>query len=250
MKRKTQKLIITLLLILAGVCLVVYARIQIQKKSNNQIYEKVQEQVKGELSDSDQELEDDDKEQTIDFDELRKINAEIYAWIDIEDTNVHYPIVQSATDDTYYLEHTIEGEKGYPGSIYTEKANAKDFSDFNTVIYGHEMKDGTMFKHLHKFKEAEFFKNHETITIRTETEVKNYRIYAAVIYDNRHILYSYDNDNIEERLAYIKSLSAIAGKGSQFREGMTIDENSRLITLSTCITGQPEKRLIVVAAEI
>lgn len=250
MKRKTQKILVTLLLLLAGICIAAYVGSQLKKESNNQIYDEIQEQIKEEPSGLETESKDDDKEQTVDFKELKKINPDIYAWIDIEDTNVHYPIVQSATDDTYYLDHTIEGKKGYPGSIYTEKVNAKDFSDFNTVIYGHEMKDETMFKHLHKFKDAEFFKKHEMITIRTETEVKNYRIYAAVIYDNRHILYSYDNDNVEERLKYIQSLSATAGKGSQFREDMTIDENSRLITLSTCITGQSEKRLIVVAAEI
>ena len=69
---------------------------------------------------------------------------------------MNYPIVQSAYD-SYYLNHMIDGKEGYPGSIYTEKINAKTFSDFNTVIYGHDMKDGSMFKDLHKFEDATFF---------------------------------------------------------------------------------------------
>ena len=65
----------------------------------------------------------------------------------------NYPVVQGGDDDTYYLNHTIDGTEGYPGSIYTERINAKDFSDFNTVIYGHNMKDGSMFMGLHNFED-------------------------------------------------------------------------------------------------
>lgn len=246
-KRRKIIFILSLILLLAGVIyLVVYF---VRKEENNKIYEEVQKQneiVKEEES----VVEGEPVEIPIDFASLKQTNPDIYAWIDIEDTNIHYPIVQSATDDTYYLEHTIEGVKGYPGSIYTEMANAKDFSDFNTLIYGHDMKDGTMFKHLHKFEDPEFFKSHETVTIYTETEIKTYRIFAAIVYDNRHILYSFDNNDIEDRKAFIQSLYDARSLKNQFREGMTIDENSRLITMSTCITGQPDKRYIVVAEEV
>ena len=69
----------------------------------------------------------------VDFDKLQtETNADIYAWIYIPDTNIDYPVLQHPTDDTRYLNYNIDGSKGYPGCIYTEKANAKDFSDFNT----------------------------------------------------------------------------------------------------------------------
>lgn len=189
-------------------------------------------------------------ESPIDFTYWKSVNDDVYAWIRIEDTNIDYPILQHEEDDSYYLEHTIEGIEGYPGSIYTEKVNAKDFSDFNTLIYGHDMRDGSMFKHLHKFEDYDFFESHDTVMIYTETEAKTYRVYAAVIYDNRHIMYTYDNDNMEDRMAFIQSLKEIGETGSFFREDMTIDENSKLITMSTCITGQPDKRYIVVAEEV
>lgn len=248
MNKKWRKIIfvLSLILLLAGMSyLIVYF---VRKEDNNKIYEEVQEQ--NQIVEKEPVVEEEPVVIPIDFVALKETNSDIYAWIDIEDTNIHYPIVQHATDDTYYLEHTIEGVKGYPGSIYTESRNAKDFSDFNTLIYGHDMKDGSMFKHLHKFEDPEFFQSHETVTIYTETEIKTYRIFAAIVYDNRHILYSYDNDNIEDRKAFIQSLYDARSLKNQFREGMTIDENSNLITMSTCITGQPDKRYIVVAAEV
>lgn len=186
----------------------------------------------------------------IDFAALKAQNEDVYAWVDIEDTNVHYPILQSPTDDSYYLNHTIDHVAGLPGSIYTEKVNAKDFSDFNTMIYGHDMKNGTMFKDLHKFEDKEFFDSHDTVMIYTETEAKTYRVYAAVIYDDRHIMYSYDNDSIADRKAFIQSLYDVGDRGSLFREGMEIDENSKLITMSTCIGGRPDRRYIVVCEEV
>lgn len=251
MKERTRKILMIsfgVLLISCIIFLFLYDKKE-REKEDKDIYKKVEEQVEEDPIEEEPVIEEP-VVIPIDFAELKKINEDIYAWIDIEDTNVHYPIVQSATDDSYYLEHTIEGVKGYPGSIYTEKVNAKDFSDFNTLIYGHDMRDGSMFKHLHKFEDPDFFETHDIVTIYTETEIKTYRIYAAVVYDDRHIMHRYDNDDMEDRKAFIQSLREVGGAGSLFREDMTIDENSNLITMSTCITGQPDKRYIVVAAEI
>ena len=65
----------------------------------------------------------------IDFAQLQAQNPDIYAWIQIDGTNINYPVAQSATDNEYYLNHTIEGQEGYPGSIYTENWNTKEFTD-------------------------------------------------------------------------------------------------------------------------
>ncbi len=260
------KKIIRLVCLIIGVAGIVYLGFYFwQEKKNKDAYEEMkrQEALQKELEEQRRKEEQEEQEKQepeeepepeevnpIDFAYWKSVNPDVYAWISIADTNVDYPILQSASDDSYYLEHTIDHVKGYPGSIYTEKVNAKDFSDFNTVIYGHDMKDGSMFKHLHKFEEKAFFDSHDTVKIYTETEVKTYRIYAAVIYDNRHIMYTYDNDNVSDRAAFIRSLKTVGRSGSFFREDMTIDENSKLITMSTCITGQPDRRYIVVAAEV
>lgn len=219
----------------------------LNKEKNENIYDKVKEDVKEQK----EQTEEPKKEEIpIDFASLKQINEDIYAWIEIPDTNIQYPIVQSAEDDTYYLNHTIEGKEGYPGSIYTERINKKDFSDFNTVIYGHDMKDGTMFKDLHKYEDADFFASHDKITIYTETEKKVYQVFAAVVYDDRHLLYSYDNESIEDRKAFIQSVFESRNMKNQFRDDIQVDENSHVITLSTCIGSQPDKRFLVGAVEI
>lgn len=219
----------------------------LNKGKNENIYDKVKEDVKEQK----EQVEEPKKEEIpIDFASLKQINEDIYAWIEIPDTNIQYPIVQSAEDDAYYLNHTIEGKEGYPGSIYTERINKKDFSDFNTVIYGHDMKDGTMFKDLHKYEDADFFASHDKITIYTETEKKVYQVFAAVVYDDRHLLYSYDNESIEDRKAFIQSIFESRNMKNQFRDDIQVDENSHVITLSTCIGSQPDKRFLVGAVEI
>ena len=183
----------------------------------------------------------------IDIKYWQTVNEDIYAWISIEDTNVSYPILQHPTDNAYYLDHTVDHVAGLPGSIYTENRNTKDFTDFNTLIYGHNMKDGSMFKHLHKFRDKEFFDTHDTVMVYTEDHSLTYKIYAAVVYNNDHILIKYDNASVEDRQAFIQSLHDIKSSTKLFREDMMIDENSKLITMSTC-TGDSNTRLLVIAA--
>ena len=131
--------------------------------------------------------------QVIDFDKLcSETNSDIYAWITIPDTKIDYPIVQHATSNEYYLNYNLDGSKGYPGCIYTENYNSKDFSDFQTVIYGHNMKNGSMFAHLHKFEDAKFFEEHPYVFIYTPDRLLVYKIFASYEYSNDHLLFQYD----------------------------------------------------------
>ena len=245
MKRKVRiVLLIVCILILLGGGVYLYME-SLQRTEEKDMYEDLQEEVKTEEP---QEVEEPDVI-PIDFAKLRKKNPDIYAWIQIEDTNIDYPIVQHETDDSYYLNHTIEGKAGYPGSIYTERVNAKDFSDFNTVVYGHDMKDGSMFKHLHKFENDKFFKNHDTIHVYTETEHKIYKIFAAVVYSDKHLMYAYNYENEKEREAFINSLYETHSMKNLYREDVQVDADSHILTLSTCIGSQPTKRYLVVAVE-
>ena len=95
----------------------------------------------------------------VDFDGLHQTNADVIGWIYIEDTNINYPIVQG-TDNKYYVDHMVDGTKNGAGSIFMDYRNALDFSDPNTVIYGHNMKNKTMFAHITEYKDPEFFEAH------------------------------------------------------------------------------------------
>lgn len=181
----------------------------------------------------------------IDFETLWDVNEDIYAWMEIYDTDVEYPIVQSATDKAYYLDHTIEGRAGYPGSIYTENVNAKDFTDFLTVIYGHNMKNGTMFGSLKKFRSLTYIQEHPTISIYTPEEELTYRIFAAVTYNSRYLPTLYDYDTQEGRQAFIDSIYGVRDMNSYVDKDVTVTADSRLVVLSTCM-GSDSHRLLVV----
>ena len=156
MKGKGRKILFAICVIVAGIAigyLILYYTklVKNEKKYDEVVKEVVKEEVK-------KEPQEDAYTSPIDFKKLQEQNPDVYAWIEIPGTNVNYPIMRHPTDDAYYLDHTIDGTAGLPGSIYTENYNNKEFTDFNTVIYGHDMRDGTMFKDLHKYEDEEFFK--------------------------------------------------------------------------------------------
>lgn len=186
-------------------------------------------------------------EKEVDFAELQEnTNEDIYAWIYIPDTKIDYPVLQHPTDNTYYLNYNLDGSRGYPGCIYTEDYNEKDFTDPNTVLYGHNMKNGTMFAGLHKYGDSEYLEEHPYVYIYTEEGLLVYEIFAAYQSGDEHILYAHDS--FEDRKVYGKYLEEILdmrSMGSVLKEGAEVTEDSRIITLSTCISGKPSNRFLV-----
>lgn len=173
--------------------------------------------------------------------------ADIYAWISIPDTRIDYPVLQHPSDDTYYLNYNLDGSKGYPGCIYTEIENSRDFSDFNTVIYGHNMKNGSMFHDLHSYEDESFLSDHPYVYIYTPDRVMRYRIFAAYPYDDRHLLYSFDYATPEGRAGYLSEIFSIRSMSAVLDDQVAVTSDDRLITLSTCVGSQNEKRYLVQA---
>ncbi len=186
----------------------------------------------------------------IDFEEQWEINPDICGWICMPQTLVDCPVLRNGSSDdphdAYYLDTTVGGERGLPGSIYMEPCNSPEFTDFNTVIYGHNMKNGTMFGEMDKLEDEAFFEAHEFIYIVTPDKVRVYRVYGWVNYDDRHIMASYDFSEEEQCRAFLDSLSE-DGTESRFREEMEVTEEDRLLTLSTCVKGQEDRRFLVEA---
>ena len=100
---------------------------------------------------------------TPEFEALQKANPEAYAWITFTDTNISFPVLQSASDTAYYLSHDLYGEEDDNGCIYTELYNHTDFNDHNTVISGRNT--DAMFGRLHQFADRDFFDEHRQIQI-------------------------------------------------------------------------------------
>lgn len=189
----------------------------------------------------------------IDFDELQEINSDIYAWILIPGTQINYPILQSKSDedDDFYLLHNLDKSRGYPGCIYTQKRNSLDFTDRNTVIYGHNMKDGLMFASLHKYEDAGFLEEHPFIYIYTPDGKLTYQIFAVYTAGNVNLLDYYGD--FEDTAAYQQYLTEVQ---SQFGEDdaiidttVSVDASDSIITLSTCL-GVETERFLVQAKQI
>lgn len=171
----------------------------------------------------------------IDFTAEKEKYPDIYAWIYIPNTNINYPVVQSAEDDAYYLTHNAEKEYTQAGAIYSEMKNSKDFSDPNTVLYGHNMLNGSMFQNLHKFRKSEeFFNENKYVYIYTPGHILTYEICAAYRYDNRHILNSFnfsDPKVFEEYLETVKNPKSMIARTRE----VELTTESKILTLSTCI---------------
>lgn len=188
-----------------------------------------------------------EEEIPIDFEELWETNPDVYAWIVIPGTDISYPILQHPTDDSYYLNHNLDGSTGRPACIYTESLNNKDFTDNNTVIYGHNMRNGTMFAQLHKFEDKDFFDEHREIIIYLPDKVLHYKIFAVHNYDDRHLLYSFDFSDKAVYKDYLESIFSIDDMNANIATEMTVTENDKIITLATCVYKKPSLRFHVQA---
>lgn len=175
------------------------------------------------------------EENPVDFIAEKQKNPDIYAWIYIPGTNINLPVMQRAGDDSFYLDHNSSGEYAVEGSIYSQSMNSTDFSDPVTVLYGHNMKNGSMFTQLHEFEDPEFFANNTEIYIYTPGHILTYQIVAAYQYDNRHILNSFDFSDTEVRESYFASVLNPSSMLVNVREGATLESSDKIVQLSTCM---------------
>lgn len=181
---------------------------------------------------------------TVDFAALWEQNEDVYAWITVPGTLVDYPVLQHPTDDEYYLHHTIEHIEGLPGSIYSETINAKDFSDMNTILYGHNMKNDTMFGSLHDYEKAAFFAEHPYVYIHLPERTLLYQIFAAVKFRSVYLPNYLDYEEEGDYMAYVEELKESPGYMNDMVEPSF---GNRLLTLHTCIGHDENHRYLVVA---
>lgn len=180
-----------------------------------------------------------------DFEKMKEENADIYACINVPGTIVEYPIVQ-CEEDNYYLNYNLDHSKGLPGAIYTNKCNAKDFSDANTVIYGHNMKNKTMFGDLHAFEDPEFFAQNRSFFIYTEEYRYTYEIVIAAVYDDTYLTMEYEPTSGKDMLSFTKSLMEFRDDRKNMVENPVFDQADKLVTLSTCVKNEGTRRFLVV----
>ena len=253
-KNRIYKIIAAVCILCALACIGKFGYDKVRQKMAQNKYQKMAEDTTDTTNQKQEETEGILKElnipvpdKNLDWNAIKAENQDIYAWIYIPNTNVDYPVLQHPTDDTYYLNHNLDGSEGYPGCIYTESLNKKDFSDPNTVLYGHNMKDGSMFETLHKFEDNQFFEDNCYVYIYTPEKTYVYEIYTASEFSNAHILEAYDFGTEEGYNQFINDLANVRSMSAHKRDGIGVGYGRNLLTLSTCIANQPDERWIVTA---
>ncbi|MGN9056940.1 class B sortase [Bariatricus sp. HCP28S3_A7] len=249
MKEKGRKILIILLLAVAVGCAGYLIWHYISASKTEESYEEARKEAEIEIPETEPDQEGEAVQVPIDFEVLQKTNPDVYAWIRIDGTKIDYPIVQKNDDDNYYLNHTWEGKSAAEGAIFTQACNSKSFLDFNTLIYGHQMGEGveTMFHQLGSYLDADFMKDHREIVIYTPDHIRTYKVFAAVVYDDKHIMQYYNFVMNSERQAFLDSIYNSRDMRNQYCDDVEVSIEDRIITLSTCISAESDHRLLVEA---
>lgn len=177
---------------------------------------------------------------TVDFDTLREQNKDIAGWLYCEDTAINYPVMVSL-DNEDYLHHRPDGTYAYGGSLFIDCRNKANLGEFNTVIYGHNMKDGSMFGSLRKYRDESYCREHPLFYYFSP--FGNYVLYVVGAFDVMADSYIYEGIRTEsEKEQFLYDLKALSGYSTATECGL----NDRYITLSTCTNESEEGRFVVV----
>ena len=178
----------------------------------------------------------------VDFDKLKSVNEDVVGWIYVDALpDISYPIVKGKDNQTY-LHQTYEKNYNFAGTIFVDYENSGDFSDCNTLVYGHNMKNGSMFGHLKKFRENDkLYKQDKYFWILTPERNYRYEIitaYTTGVNSDTYTLFKGPGEEFEKYLETIKGYSEIQTDDTD----LTIKD--RIVTLSTC-TGNESTRFVV-----
>ena len=247
MRKNQNKLLIGIIVFFLIVCLAACGYLVFKHLSSNSDAEKYKELVETTAQDTTAQPTSLSEEDAIEFTQpsdtneigvnLKSLiaeNSEIYAWIHIPDTNVNYPVAQSFVDDNFYLDHNIYKEYSFPGTIYSQSCNSKDYSDRVTVLYGHNMLNGSMFANLLQYSDKDFFDKNPYIYIYTVDRKLTYEIVSAFLYDDRHIMNSFDFTDDSVFQSWLDQAQNPRSTNSNARDSVELDLDSKILVLSTC----------------
>lgn len=178
----------------------------------------------------------------VDFEKLKNINKDVVGWIECKGTKIDYPVVQ-CSDNNYYLHHSIKKEENLSGTIFMDANNNKDFQDDITVIYGHNMKNNSMFGNLNEYSNQSYYDKHPQMYYHTANAVYKFNLFAAVNQDATKLIAG----NYSDKSQFVKDMKNVKSNSS-FKSKTKIDENSKVICLFTCLdtgsAGTNNRRLV------
>ena len=177
----------------------------------------------------------------VDFETLCADNPDVAAWIYCPDTPINYPVVQ-AEDNEYYMHRLPDGSKSYPGTLFMDYRNTNDFSDWNTVIYGHNMRNGSMFGTLPYYKDASYLEAHSEIYLLTPEGDYVMDVLGGFVTPNDSELYNALRPEDAEKEGLLKNWLDAAGIDT----GKIPLPEDRLVTLSTCSYEYENARYVLI----
>lgn len=180
---------------------------------------------------------------SVDFQKLLKINPDTIAWIRFpkEPSQINYPVVQGK-DNSWYLKKTFSANENTLGAIFLNVDNKKDFSDKNSVIYGHRMRDGSMFRHLQDYDTKEFWKSNPYFYIYTvDGRILKYHIYSAGQVVDTSETYQTTFGTDEEYQSFLDMTKS----SSLYDTGVEVTTDDTIVTLSTCTSASDNHRFVV-----
>lgn len=178
---------------------------------------------------------------TVDFEKLSQTNEQIVAWLHIPDTTISYPVLQGDNNQGY-LYTTYDGAYSSAGSIFVDYRIEGDFTEQNTIIYGHNMNSGTMFGTLKEYRDENYAAEHPYFFVLTEDGYLRYEICNVVVTHSESAVYDFDfteENSLAEHMGMLDSISLYDIEVEQ-------SENNKIVTLSTCTGAIQTERLVVV----
>lgn len=237
MREKLRKL-----LLIICVCVFVYSAFQLgtifynyyktEKDSEELVNDYI---VEPEVS---EEKEADPLKRVVDFQKLQERNKDVIGWLYIPDTTIDEPILKGASNDTY-LRTDIDNQSKTAGQVFIDEINSKDFTDDNTIIYGHNMRNGTRFHDLRYYVEKDFYNQHNLVYIYLPNHTVNvYKVYSANVINAT-------SDFYQKGIKYTQYVQKAQSHAKQTSE--VSDKQQPLILLSTCYAHNSENRYVVFA---
>lgn len=248
-----RKIINIILVAIIIVCLSIIGYKYYNYNKDDKLNSEIQDlqPVINEASDSDNNSsgENDGQDQSKDGDyvnsaneeELKSINSDYKMWIQIENTNINYPVVQGSDND-YYLKHNFRKESNISGTVFVESANDID-NDKNIILYGHNMRNGTMFNNITNYKEESFFNEDNKINIIMNNTLYEYEVFSVYVKNVSEVNLAIGFANEDEFINYAYNQA----DESLYKKDVDFSAEDNLITLVTCSYEFTDARTIVVA---
>ncbi len=250
-KKKNEALWLLLLLFFAIFGFSLYKIVSINSvyQENEKVYEELGTQVITEMpqttelpktSESEEVVSESAPTISVDFDKLGQQNSDVVGWIYCKDTPISYPVLQ-AEDNDYYLQRMINGKYNAGGSIFMDYRSDSKFASLNTIIYGHNMKNGSMFGMLERYKNQTYYEEHPVLWYLTPEG--NYKIEPILGYVTGAVSEAYTDFQTEEELdKYLEEAMSY----STFVSHVALETVEQIVTLSTCSYEYDDARYVLV----